>query len=151
MKKNNYNFVFLERRRVKTRESDMRKIWRKEKRRKGEKWRGEKIQTLGGLSILFQGGQRQTLSNFSQYIYYRLRVFSCCYCGIYRSRYSPGLGIRSFAHFWWATWANRSWSPIFGERPEHFAHIAHLWWATWAIRSHHSLKKRNERIAHFFK
>ena len=37
----------------------------------------------------------------------------------------PGLGIRSFAHFWWATWAIFSWSLIFDERPERFAHIAH--------------------------
>ena len=40
------------------------------------------------------------------------------------------------AHFWWATWVNRSWSFIFGERPEQFAHIAHFWWA------HRSPKKR---------
>ena len=30
--------------------------------------------------------------------------------------------IRSFAHFWWVTWAIRSWSLIFGERPERIAH-----------------------------
>ena len=73
--------------------------------------------------------------------------------------------IRSLAHFWWVTWANRSWllifcegpeqiahgcsflvnnfsnlftSLIFGERPERFAHIAH-----W--------KRGNEWIAHFLK
>ena len=55
----------------------------------------------------------------------------------------------SFAHFLWATWANRSWSLIFGEQPERFAHIAHFWWATWAIHSHCSPKKGNERFAHF--
>ena len=37
--------------------------------------------------------------------------------------------------FVWATWANCSWSLIFGERPKGFAHIAHFWWATWAIHS----------------
>ena len=36
---------------------------------------------------------------------------------------------------------NRSWSLIFGEQPEQFAHIAHCWWATWAICSHCSLIK----------
>ena len=45
-------------------------------------------------------------------------------------------------HFLWATWGNRSWSLIFGERLERFAHIAHFWWAAWAIRSQCSLKKR---------
>ena len=30
--------------------------------------------------------------------------------------------IRSFAHFWWVTWAIRSLSLIFGERPERIAH-----------------------------
>ena len=30
--------------------------------------------------------------------------------------------IRSFAQFWWGTWAIRSWSLIFGERPEWIAH-----------------------------
>ena len=44
----------------------------------------------------------------------------------------------TIAHFLGATWANRSWSLIFGEWPEQFDHIAHFWWATWAIRSHHS-------------
>ena len=34
------------------------------------------------------------------------------------------------AHFWWATWANRSWLLSFGERPERFAHIAQREWAT---------------------
>ena len=29
---------------------------------------------------------------------------------------------KRFAHFWWATWANRSWLLIFGEQPERFAH-----------------------------
>ena len=32
----------------------------------------------------------------------------------------------TIAHFLWATWANRSWSLIFGEWPERFAHIAHI-------------------------
>ena len=54
----------------------------------------------------------------------------------------------SFAHFLWATWANRSWLLICLERPERFAHgcsfpmsnlsnslIAHLSWAIWANRS----------------
>ena len=50
--------------------------------------------------------------------------------------------IRSFIHFWWATWAICSWLLIFGERPERFAPIAQFWWATWAICSHRSLKKR---------
>ena len=48
----------------------------------------------------------------------------------------------TIAHFLWATWANRSWSLIFGERNERFAHIAHLIWAKWAIHSHRSPKKR---------
>ena len=42
------------------------------------------------------------------------------------------------AHFLWATWVNRSWLLIFGERPEWFAHIALFWWATWEIPSHRS-------------
>ena len=41
--------------------------------------------------------------------------------------------IRSFAYFWWTTWAIRSWSLIFGERPEQFAHQ----------------KREDEQIAHF--
>ena len=45
------------------------------------------------------------------------------------------------AHFWWATWANRSWSLIFDKQPERFAHIAHFLWVTWAICLHRSLKK----------
>ena len=49
------------------------------------------------------------------------------------------------AHFWRASWANRSWSLIFGET-EQLAHIAHFWWATWAIRSNSSLKKREWAI-----
>ena len=55
------------------------------------------------------------------------------------------------AHFWWATWANHSWSLIFGERPERLAHIANFLWATWAIRSHCSLKKRKWASRSFFK
>ena len=47
----------------------------------------------------------------------------------------------TIAHFLWATWANFSWSLIFGERPERIAHIAHFWWATWANHSHPSPKK----------
>ncbi len=35
----------------------------------------------------------------------------------------------TIAHFLWAPWANCSWSLIFGEQPERFAHIAHFWWA----------------------
>ena len=60
---------------------------------------------------------------------------------------------RSFAHFLWATWANRSWSLICLERPERFGHgrsfvlsdlsqslaVAHLIWAKWA----------NERMSEF--
>ena len=42
------------------------------------------------------------------------------------------------AHFWWATWVNRSWLLIFGEWPERFAHITHFWWATWVFCSHRS-------------
>ena len=30
--------------------------------------------------------------------------------------------IRSFAYFWWGTWAICSWSLIFGERPERITH-----------------------------
>ena len=52
-------------------------------------------------------------------------------------------------HFWWATWANHSWSLIFAK------------WATWAIRSHCSFlvsnlsgithyKRGNEQIARVF-
>ena len=53
------------------------------------------------------------------------------------------------AHFWWATWAIRSWLLIFGEQPEQIPHgrsflvnnlsdlltVAHLSWAIWANRS----------------
>ena len=46
------------------------------------------------------------------------------------------------SHFLWATWANCSWSLIFGERNERFTHIAHLIWAKWGIHSHSSPKKR---------
>ena len=35
------------------------------------------------------------------------------------------LGIRSYAHFWWVTWANRLRLLIFGERPEQIARF--LW------------------------
>ena len=57
--------------------------------------------------------------------------------------------IHSFAHFGWATWANRSWSLIFGGQPERFAHIAHFWWANWAIRSWSLIcLERPERDAH---
>ena len=56
----------------------------------------------------------------------------------------------TIAHFLWATWANCSWSLIFGERPERFAHIAHIWWVTWAIYSHRSPKKRKWAIHSFF-
>ena len=86
--------------------------------------------------------------------------------------------IRSFTHFWWATWAIRSCLLIFGERseqiahgcsflvsdlsdlltlliigerPEQFAHIAHFWWVTWAIRSHGLPKKREWANRSFFK
>ena len=51
--------------------------------------------------------------------------------------HSKKWAIHSFAHFWWATLANCSWSLIFCERPERFAHIAHQ-------------KRGNEWIAHFF-
>ena len=47
------------------------------------------------------------------------------------------------AHFWWATWANRSGLLIYGEQPERFANIAHLRWATWAICSHRSFLVSN--------
>ena len=57
----------------------------------------------------------------------------------------------TIVHFLWATWANRSWSLIFGEWPEGFAHIAHFWWATWAIHSHRSPKKRKWAIRSFFR
>ena len=53
------------------------------------------------------------------------------------------------AHFLWGTWANRSWSLIFGERSEQIAHdrsfplrdlckwlmVAHFWWGIWMNRS----------------
>ena len=52
------------------------------------------------------------------------------------------------AHFLWAMWANRSWSLIFGERPEGFTQIAHFCWATCAIHSHCS-PKINEWFAIF--
>ena len=55
------------------------------------------------------------------------------------------------SHFLWETWANRSWSLIFSERPEQFAHIVHFWWVTWAIRSHCSPKKREWANRCFFK
>ena len=48
--------------------------------------------------------------------------------------------IRSFTHFWWATWTNHSWSLIFGEQPEQFAHITH----------YHSVKKRKWANHWFF-
>ena len=54
--------------------------------------------------------------------------------------------ICSFALFGWATLATRSWSLIFGERPERFAQIAYFWWATWVTRSHRS----EEMIRSFF-
>ena len=57
---------------------------------------------------------------------------------------------KRFAHFLWAMWVNHSWSLIFGERPERFAHIAHFWWATWAIHSHRSPKNREWAICSFF-
>ena len=50
-----------------------------------------------------------------------------------------------------ATWANRSWSLVFGEWPELFAHIAHFWCATWAIRSHRSPKMRECGNRYFLK
>ena len=53
--------------------------------------------------------------------------------------------ICSFAQFWWATWANRSWFLIFGERPEQFAHNTHLIWAKWAITHIAHQKRGNER------
>ena len=70
------------------------------------------------------------------------------------------------AHFWWATWANHSWSLIFGEQPEQFAHqkrgneriahflnnkmqFAHLSWGTWANHSRSLIcHEWPERIAH---
>ena len=53
--------------------------------------------------------------------------------------------------FWWANWANHSWSLIFGEQPEVFAHVALFWWVTWAIHSHFSLKKRKRANRSFLK
>ena len=45
--------------------------------------------------------------------------------------------IRSFAHFWWATWAIHSRLLInsLNDLSESLT-VAHLSWATWAIRSH---------------
>ena len=54
-------------------------------------------------------------------------------CSFLVSNLSDSLTI---AHFFWAMWANRSWSLIYGERPKHFTHIAHQ-------------KRGNERFAHF--
>ena len=56
------------------------------------------------------------------------------------------LAIRSFTHFWWATWANRSWSLIFDKQCEWIPYnrsfvlsdlielltVAYLIWAIWA-------------------
>ena len=50
--------------------------------------------------------------------------------------------VQTIAHFLWAIWANCSWSLIFVERPERFAHIVHLIWAKSALHSHRSPKKR---------
>ena len=68
-----------------------------------------------------------------------------------------GLGILSLV-FWanrslfakkWAIWAIRSWSLIFGEQLDRYAHIAHFWWATWAICSQSLFwHERPERFAH---
>ena len=69
---------------------------------------------------------------------------------------SKKLAICSFAHFWWATWANISRLLIFGEWPKQICHgcsllvsnlsdsltVALLSWATWATCSHCSLKTR---------
>ena len=69
---------------------------------------------------------------------------------------------RSFAHFLWATWANRSRSLICLERPERFAHsrsfplrdlsdsltVAHLSWAIWVNCSQSLiLFERKERMS----
>ena len=53
-------------------------------------------------------------------------------------------------HFLWATWANRSWSLIIGERPERRAH--HSYFGEQPERFPHIAhqKRGNERIAHFF-
>ena len=69
---------------------------------------------------------------------------------------------RSLAHFFWATWANPSWSLICLEQPERFAHgrsfplsnlndslmVAHLPWALWANRSQSLIWfEQNERMS----
>ena len=50
--------------------------------------------------------------------------------------------IGSFAHFLWVTWAISSWSLIFRERPEQFAHIAHFLVSDLSDHSHRSPKMR---------
>ena len=55
------------------------------------------------------------------------------------------------AYFWWATWANSSWTLILVSDLSESLMVAHFWWAAWAIRSHHSLKKREWAITCFFK
>ena len=43
--------------------------------------------------------------------------------------------IRSFAHFWWATWAINSF--LMSDLSK-LLMVAHFWWATWVIHSHPS-------------
>ena len=48
------------------------------------------------------------------------------------------------------TWTNFSWSHIFGEWSEPFAHITHFWWETWAKGSYRLFQKREWANGCFF-
>ena len=85
------------------------------------------------------------LGNLKSLLYISLKIFSLknmsdlLICSFLGSTLSDMLMV---AHFWWATLANPSWSLIFGQQPERFAHIPHFWWGAWAILSHRSPTKR---------
>ena len=60
----------------------------------------------------------------------------------------------TIAHFWWVSWANRSWCLFLVSNLGHLLTVTLFSWATWAIRSHRSLKKRdwaNHSLKPFFK
>ena len=59
--------------------------------------------------------------------------------------------IRSFAHFWWATWANHSLWLIFGEWSEQFDHSFPFVMSNLSEHPHRSLKKREWAIRSFSK
>ena len=59
--------------------------------------------------------------------------------------------ICSFTHFWWATWAIRSWSLIFGEQPERIAHGRSFLVSDLSDRSHCPPKMREWANGSFFK